>query len=246
MDVARWLRLAKAEALQVQSEGKLPIFCGGTGFYLRALAEGLSAIPAIDPSVQAAAEQRLARVGLAEFEREVLDADPHLRGQFEAGDRQRLLRAWSVWQGTGRVLSAWQGDPKQGGLGALCAFSLRPDRTALYQRIDQRFVRMLQSGARKEVRAAAKQAQECGMDPTALPLAQALGFKELLAVERGEISESAAQGRASQVSRNYAKRQLTWVRNQTQSAIKLPYKAINEQEIENLCDLIIAFMSQKA
>ncbi len=251
MDVARWLTLAKAEAARVQAEGKLPIFCGGTGFYLKALEEGLSAIPPIATETLEAAEHRLDALGLKAFEQEVLTADPNLSVQFEVGDRQRLLRAWSVWQGTGQPLSHWHAQPKQGGVGRLRSFALLPDRTALYDRIDQRFAAMLNLGAEAEVAAVAARAQARGLDPYGLPLAQALGFKELLAVQDGQMSLPEAQERASQVSRNYAKRQLTWARNQmarnqSQGVIKLPYRSISKQQIKNLCDLIIAFMSQKA
>ena len=245
MDVAHWLSLAKAEAQRVQEQGKRPIFCGGTGFYLKALEEGLSPIPAVDRAVEKQAEARLADLGLAAFEAEVFDADPDLRGQFAARDRQRLLRAWSLWQGTGQGLSTWQARPKRGGLGALQNFTLLPDRQALYARIDQRFARMLHAGAAGEVRAVIDRARVQGRDPGSLPLAQALGFKELMAVERGACSDSVAQGEACKASRNYAKRQLTWGRNQRQSAIKLPYKPVNEQEIEKISDIIVAFMSQR-
>lgn len=245
MDVARWLKLATAEAGRVQAEGKLPIFCGGTGFYLKALEEGLSAIPKVPERCLREAEARLESLGLEAFEQEVFAADPDLRSQFETGDRQRLLRAWSVWQGTGQRLSHWQAQPKQGGIGRLRSFALLPDREALYARIDRRFAAMLELGAEAEVAEVAALAKDQWLDPEDLPLAQALGFKELLAVQEGSMTFDQAQDRASQVSRNYAKRQLTWARNQSINAIKSPYKSISKQQIKNLCDLIIAFMSQK-
>jgi len=246
MNVARWLNLAKIEAQRVRDDGKLPIFCGGTGFYLKALEEGLSAIPAVEPDILIAADARLEALGPEAFEQEVFAADPDLQPQFEAKDRQRLLRAWSVWQGTGRPLSYWQAQPKQGGVGRLRSFVLLPDRQALYRRINQRFATMLGQGAGEEVAEVAARTREQGLYPLELPLAQALGFKELLATQEAGIALAQAQDRASQVSRNYAKRQLTWARNQSLNAIKLPYNQISKQQIKNLCDLIIAFMSQKA
>jgi len=193
--------------------------------------------------VQEQAEARLSDLGLDAFEQEVRTADPGLAEQFEAGDRQRLLRAWSVWHSTGRALSAWQAEPKQGGLGAVQTFALLPDREALYDRINHRFAVMMEAGAMREVAQVAAQAEARGHDPLDLPLAQALGFGDLLAVQRGELSEAEAQAR--QATRNYAKRQLTWVRNQSVSAIKLPYDVVNRQEIERLSNLIVAFVSKK-
>ena len=236
MNVARWLALARAAGEEAQARGKVPIFCGGTGFYLKALSEGLSPVPRVQTH---GAEVRLAEIGLAAFEAEVFAIDPQLRGTFEVGDRQRLIRAWSVQQETGRTLSSWQANPKQGGLGRVRAFALLPNRAALYERIDQRFLAMMAEGAIEEV-----QASPLFPEPD-LPLSQALGAKEILAHLHGEMSIKQVVAAASQQTRNYAKRQMTWVRNQATSAIKLPFKAINEQEIENINEIILAYLSQK-
>ena len=246
MDAARWLALARAEARQIQEEGKLPIFCGGTGFYLKALEEGLCEIPPIAAGIAQKATARLQQLGLDAFEQEVFAADPGLCARFEARDRQRLLRAWSVWQETGKPLSHWYAQPKRGGLGRLLHFALLPDRTALYERINQRFADLLALGAMAEVAEVAARARSKGTNPCDLPLAQALGFRDILAAQDGAISLAQAQSRAQQASRNYAKRQLTWARNQSHNAIKLPFNAINAQQTKNLRDLILAFMSQKA
>ena len=235
MDVARWLGLAKAAMAEAQAYGKVPIFCGGTGFYLKALSEGLSPMPQVSVT---AAEARLAEVGLEAFESEVFAADPALQGAFEAGDAQRLIRAWSIYQETGRALSDWQREPKQGGIGPVRAFALTPDRAALYGRIDQRFAAMMAGGVVGEV-----SASPLVEDPN-LPIAQAIGAREILALLAGEISEAEVIAAASQQTRNYAKRQMTWVRNQALAAIKLPYKAINEQEIGDLAEIILAYLSQ--
>ena len=175
MDVARWLGLAQATAAEVQAAGQVPIFCGGTGFYLKALSQGLSPIPQVGAGTTKAARARLAEIGLAAFEAEVFAADPALRGTFEDGDAQRLIRAWSVAQATGRALSSWQSAPKQGGIGAVRAFALMPDRAALYNRIDARFAAMMGQGAAQEVAASPL------MDNPTLPLSQAIGVKEILA-----------------------------------------------------------------
>ena len=99
---------------------------------------------------------------------------------------------------------------------------------------------MMSGGALQEVRAVAESME----DPAQLPIAQAIGFKELLAVLEGTLEAAEAVAQASRLTRNYAKRQMTWVRNQALGAILLSYNTINAQEIEYLCDLIIAFISQ--
>ncbi len=240
IDVVQWLVAAKAEAERVQRAGRMPIFCGGTGFYLKALAEGLSTIPPVGAQALEAAKRRLEHLGLQEFETEVLGADPALNGRFARADRQRLLRAWSVWRATGQPLSHWWEQPKQGGIGAICTFAIVPNRADLYAQIDARFQRMLAAGALQEVADLA----HAHADPQTLPLAQALGFRELLAVIRDQLSVSEATRRACQMSRNYAKRQLTWVRNQCKSAIKLPCNRDFGKETESMSDLIVLFMRQ--
>lgn len=238
MDVGRWMRLARATAEEVRAGGKLPIFCGGTGFYLKALEEGLAPIPHADAKE---AEARCERLGLEAFESEVFITDPALRGVFEAGDRQRLVRAWAVHRATGKPLSYWQAQPNRGGLGALRTFALMPDRTALYDRINQRFAAMMAQGAVAEVEALAAQ-----VDLATLPIAQAIGTREILAMLSGNMTEAEAEAQASQATRNYAKRQMTWVRNQAINAIKLPYNSINAQQISDIAELIIAFIRKKA
>ena len=242
MDVASWLRLARHEMQQIQAEGKLPIFCGGTGFYLKALEEGISTIPVPSEGRLNEAKNKLEALGMLEFEAEVYRFDPKLIGRFEVGDAQRLLRAWSVFKDTGKPLSYWQQQPKVGGVGALNSFVLLPNREALYGRINARFQNMLDRGALEEVASVARRYTH----PDKIPISQALGFKELLAVTRGRCSIDEALESGSKLSRNYAKRQLTWARNQTKSAIKLPYMPHIAQYNENLSDLIISFVSQKS
>ena len=186
---------------------------------------------------------RLNDLGLKAFQAEIMALDPTMRGRFESGDRQRLVRAWSVWRETGQVLSTWQAKPKHGGMGALRSFALLPDRQSLYTQIRRRLATMLDQGVLGEVMAVAARAYGRRDDPMRLPLAQALGFRQVLALAEGRLNRNEALTQASRVSRLYAKRQMSWVRNQSSKAIKLPYEAINRQEMKNLCDLIIAYMS---
>ena len=125
-----------------------------------------------------------------------------------------------VVQATGRPISAWQSDPHQGNLvGEVTAISVMPPRADTYARIDQRFVQMMEEGAVEEVEALAKRR----LDPS-LPVMKAIGVREILAMQAGEISRARAIELASRDSRHYAKRQMTWIRNNYRAEIDLNEK----------------------
>jgi tRNA dimethylallyltransferase len=137
--------------------------------------------------------------------------DAASEGRIAAGDRQRLVRALSVLEATGTPLGDWQGrtDPLLPP-GAWRGVVVEPDRPALYARCDARLAAMVQGGALSEVSALMAR----GLDPD-LPALKALGVREFARHLNGEIALDAALAEAQQATRNYAKRQLTWFRNQT-------------------------------
>ena len=222
--VVRWVALAKAEIAALAP--RPVILVGGTGLYLKALYEGLSEIPEPETAVRNAAQARLDALGLAGFRAEVVARDPGTPDSVI--DPQRLLRSWAVHEATGRALSEWQGE-RVGGLGPFPVFNLAPDRDDLHARINQRFGMMLEAGALAEVAALAAQ----GL-PLHLPIMRAVGVPELLSVLNGECDQAEATERACAASRQYAKRQLTWGRNQLRYAIKFQYYPIEMSFIENI------------
>ena len=159
---------------------------------------------------QAAAE-RFDAVGEADFRARLALCDPAAEARIARGDRQRLLRAAEVFDATGRALSDWQAQTRPVlHAGDWTAAVLEPDREALYARCDARMARMIADGALDEV--AALMAR--GLDP-ALPAMKAVGVRELASHLAGERSLEDAIALARQETRRYAKRQLTWLRNQT-------------------------------
>ncbi|OYX91274.1 MAG: tRNA (adenosine(37)-N6)-dimethylallyltransferase MiaA, partial [Caulobacter sp. 35-67-4] len=137
--------------------------------------------------------------------------DPEAAARIEVGDRQRLLRAHAVAIATGRSLTEWQNDTRPSlAPGSWKGVVLDPPRADLYARCDARLGVMVQNGALEEV--AAMEAR--GLSP-ALPALKALGYRELAAHLRGETTLDQALDAARQETRRYAKRQLTWFRNQT-------------------------------
>ncbi len=209
LSAARWAALASAEIERCLAERRLPILCGGSGLYLRALMQGISAIPPAPASVRAEANRDWQELGAEEFRARLAAKDPAIVARLKPGDRQRHVRAWEVLLASGRPLSEWQ---KQEGKPAPWRFViilLSPDRGWLRERIERRFDAMLKAGVLAEVRAAF----DHGPDP-AWPGLKAHGAPELFRHFRGELSLEEARRIAIDHTRQYAKRQMTWFRHQ--------------------------------
>jgi tRNA dimethylallyltransferase len=209
--VGRWLTAAGAAIAEIAARGRPAIVVGGTGLYFRALTQGLADIPPVPRAQREAAEAVYDADGEAAVREALRSLDPEAETRISPGDRQRLTRALAVARATGRALSAWQAETRPAiAANAWRAVVLEPPREALYARIDERLVAMAAAGAVEE--AAALMAR--GLDPR-LPAMKAVGLRELAAHAAGEVSLEAAIAAAQQSSRRYAKRQLTWFRNQT-------------------------------
>ena len=207
--VGRWSRAAMD--LLAGLEGRPVLFVGGTGLYFTALTKGLADIPDVPPEAREAADRALEAEGEAAFRRRLADLDPAAAGRIEAGDRQRLTRAMAVAEHTGRALSDWTAETTPLlAPGSWTGQVVEPDRATLYARCDARVGQMVEAGALDEVRALVAR----GLDP-ALPAMKAVGVREFAAHLAGETTLEAAVEATRQATRNYAKRQLTWFRNQT-------------------------------
>jgi len=217
--VGRWLKLAVAEIESTWREGELPIVVGGTGLYLKALLEGLSHMPDVPASARNESIQLHEKLGGEKFREELAKRDPVSADRIPANDKQRLTRAYEVAIGTGRALSDWQKENPPGPpLDAeFAVIVLKPEREALYDSINVRFDRMVELGALEEVR----RLSEMSLDPN-LPAMKALGVKELKAYLDGETDIDEALESAKRTTRQFAKRQLTWFRNQISSDLELP------------------------
>lgn len=208
--VGRWRELALAEVEAALAAGRLPVLAGGTGLYLKAFAEGLNEIPEVPAEVRRAARADLADLGAEAFHARLAGRDPVTAGRLAPGDSQRLLRAWEVLQATGRSLADWQAAPTAPAPYRFARLCLLPPRPALYAACDARLAAMVEAGtAQAEVEALLA----LGLDGS-LPVMKAVGVPELAAYLAGESDLAAALARAQQATRNYAKRQVTWLRHQ--------------------------------
>ena len=201
--VARWLDDASREVGRCWEEGRLPILCGGTGLYFRAMEEGLAELPPIPAEIRE--RWRASSLNLHE---ELEKRDPEAAARLKPGDRQRLTRALEVIEATGRPLSQWQKEaqsvPLLRGVAVERMF-LAVDRAELYARAERRFDQMMEAGALDEVR-------NLPALPQGSPVLKAIGVPELRAHLAGEIGLDEAVATAKTATRNYIKRQLTWWR----------------------------------
>ena len=208
--VGHWLELARQEAARAWDDDQLPVFCGGTGLYLKALVQGIAEVPDIPDSVRKDAEKHLTKVGNETFHQDLLLLDPDA-GNIRPSDRQRMVRAWCVKHHTGRSLTEWQKERTEGISNArFLVVQLLPDRSWLYTKSDQRFIAMIEAGAIEEAQSLLIK----DMDPV-LPGMKAVGLREIAAFLGGRINKDEMIASGQQATRRYAKRQYTWFRNQT-------------------------------
>ncbi|MDB5379634.1 MAG: tRNA ((37)-N6)-dimethylallyltransferase MiaA [Rubritepida sp.] len=201
--VAWWREAALAE----MARAKMPILCGGTGMYLRALTQGLSALPGVTAEARDEARTMLAELGPESLHSRLHPEDSALR----PSDSQRIARAYEVWRSTGRSLASWQREAPilPAAPYRFRAILLDPPRDTLRAAIHARWASMMAGGAIEEAAALLEQ----GLDP-ALPAMRAHGVPELAAMLRGEIDEPEASRRAIAHTVAYTKRQATWFRHQ--------------------------------
>ncbi|WP_425406466.1 tRNA (adenosine(37)-N6)-dimethylallyltransferase MiaA [Hwanghaeella sp.] len=208
---ARWRDMALAEIDTAHAAGRLPILCGGTGLYLKALMQGLAPMPDIPESVRSEIRARCDREGPEAMHALLAERDPEMAARLNATDSQRICRALEVVVATGRSLADWQREMPEGPPAHLRfhTIALLPPRDELYAGIDRRFDKMIEMGALDEVR----RLDERHLDPK-LPAMKALGVPELRAHLHGDLALSDAVTAAATKSRRYAKRQNTWLRGQ--------------------------------
>ncbi len=205
--VARWLADATAELEAVWRSGRVPVITGGTGLYFKALEQGLADIPLIPPDIT-----QKWRDAKGDLHAELAKRDEGAAARLNPNDRQRIIRALEVFEGTGKPLNHWQrvaqGQAVLAGVAVERIF-LNPDRKVLHARADERFARMVKEGAVEEVKALLA----LGLDPN-IPVMKAIGVKQLAAWLSGwrGLEDAIAAGQTA--TRQYIKRQLTWWRHQ--------------------------------
>ncbi|MBB3233977.1 tRNA (adenosine(37)-N6)-dimethylallyltransferase MiaA [Phyllobacterium endophyticum] len=207
----RWLIDVEGLLKRAELAEKTMIFVGGTGLYFRALLGGLSAMPAIPPDVRAHWRQQDSALGSENLHAILARKDPLAASTLRTTDSQRVVRALEVFDASGRSIVEWQ---KEAGIPLIDPALARkiviePDRKWLGSRIASRFAAMMKTGAIDEV----KSLLTLGL-PNELPAMRAIGVREICEVLAKRLSVEEAAELATIATRQYAKRQMTWFRNQ--------------------------------
>lgn len=200
-----YARLARPLLAEITSRGKLPVVCGGTGFYLRALLDGLFASPPADPDLRNRLDQReLRRPG--SLHRLLARLDPSAASQIHSNDTKKIVRALEVRLLTGQPITALyqQGRDRLEGYDVL-KIGLAPPRQHLYEHLNRRCEAMFAQGLLDEVRSILAR----GFPPSAKPF-ESHGYKQALQHVLGTLPLTAALEEAKMNTRRYAKRQITW------------------------------------
>ncbi len=224
---AQWAEDARQAIARVRESWRIPLLVGGTGLYLRTLLDGIAPVPDVDPDIRRAVRALPVRDAHAALTIE----DPEAAGRLSPNDTTRVARALEVVRSTGRPLACWQTE-RRGGIAAsvrLVPLVLLPPRDWLFARCDARFRTMLDEGAREEV--AALLARK--LDP-GLPVMRAIGVPEIARLLAIPGEAEAAIADAQTATRNYAKRQYTWFRNQTPAAWPRVIEHLNNDMIDKL------------
>lgn len=209
-------RLARRAVADVRSRQATPVVVGGSGFYLRALVDGLAAVPPVPERVRREVAQSVEQRGVSAMWSELHAIDPEFAESVEPSDAQRVSRGLEVHRATGRPLTAWHrarpatdSDPDAEATPlAACWIGLTLPRSLLYDRIEARTARMLDAGWLREVRDLRRRY------PVDAAAFQAIGYRTLVAVLEKRISLEQASKEIIRDTRRYAKRQLTWFRNE--------------------------------
>ncbi len=224
---ARWAADAKLAIVEAHEAGRLPVLVGGTGLYVRTLLDGIAPIPEIDAGIRADIRSLPVEKAFARLQ----TADKAMADALAATDSSRIARALEVIESTGRSIVDWRRE-KMGGIGgevALHALILLPPRDWLYARCDARFDAMMGGGAISEVEALLAR----GL-PGDAPIMRAIGVPEISAMLSGEIRREEAIALGKIATRQYAKRQFTWFRNQSPTNWSRWTAEINDANIDQI------------
>ncbi|WP_343312301.1 tRNA (adenosine(37)-N6)-dimethylallyltransferase MiaA [Brucella sp. BE17] len=213
----KWFEDVASLLMRPELTGRTPVFVGGTGLYFRALLGGLSQMPQVPQDVRDQWRERMRDEGPESLHRILSERDPQIAATLQPTDSQRIVRALEVLEGTGKSLLEWHGAKGEALVDAASArkIVLLPERDVLSARIAQRFASMWDEGALNEVKALLA----LRLDP-ALPAMKAIGVREISAFFEGAMSAQEAIDRSVIATRQYAKRQSTWFRNQLDDSWK--------------------------
>ena len=210
-------------------KGKIPFLVGGTMMYFRVLERGISQLPSANPSVRKQIDSEAAANGWAKLHQELQRIDPTAAKKIDPSDKQRIQRALEVHRITGKPISSFHGEHKQSIDYQRLNLSLVPSkRDILYKRIENRFDAMLDQGLVSEVgHLLSKNSLTSSHNSM-----KSVGYKQICEFIENKCSLGEARAKAVVATRRLAKRQLTWLRSDTDSLVVDPLRRESEDDIE--------------
>ena len=210
-------------------KGKIPFLVGGTMMYFRVLEQGISQLPSANPSVRKQIDSEAAANGWAKLHQELQRIDPTAAKKIDPSDKQRIQRALEVHRITGKPISSFHGEHKQPIDYQRLNLSLVPSkRDILYKRIENRFDAMLDQGLVSEVgHLLSKNSLTSSHNSM-----KSVGYKQICEFIENKCSLDEARAKAVVATRRLAKRQLTWLRSDTDSLVVDPLRRKSEVDIE--------------
>ncbi|WP_455203329.1 tRNA (adenosine(37)-N6)-dimethylallyltransferase MiaA [Kaarinaea lacus] len=195
---------------EIQAKGLIPVLVGGTFLYFRALEQGLSPLPSADEAIREQLEEQAQRIGWQAMHAKLAQIDPPAAQRIHANDPQRIQRALEVYYITGKPISAhFKREKTNHSPFRFVKIALAPqERTELHKKIEQRFKLMLEMGLIEEVEALYRR----GDLSADLPSMRAVGYRQVWQYLEGKWDYNTMQHKAVVATRQYAKRQFTWLR----------------------------------
>ena len=240
---ARFRNDALREMAEITAVGRIPLLVGGTMLYFRALLQGLSELPAADEAVREKLEQQASEIGWEKMHQRLTEVDPEAGARIHPNDPQRIGRALEVYEVTGKAMSQLQKEQKAEPLPyEVLKLALMPsDRAVLHQRIEKRFMQMLEQGFIDEV----KTLQERGDLHEDLPAIRAVGYRQVWDYLLDRIDYTEMEERGVIATRQLAKRQFTWLRSE-KDLIAYDSSQISMQQIqEDVLKTVQTYLSSK-
>ena len=236
---ARFAADAAAIIAELRLRRKVPILVGGTLLYFRALLEGLNELPSASPELRRRLEKEAASKGWHAMHQQLASIDPPTAARLHPNDAQRIQRALEIYELSGQPASLWYESHRKPAIeGELLQLALcPPDKAERYRRIEARFHEMLAAGFVDEV--ARLRARE-DLHPD-LPSMRAVGYRQIWQHLDGEFGLEEAVQRAIYATRQYAKRQLTWLRREPQWRM---YEHTDDGVIDELIHRIAATLDR--
>ena len=228
--VGKWIHEINEILKEVIKRKKVPIVVGGTGLYFKAVTDGLSPIPDIDKSIRLKIENELEKNGLEKLQKRLFLIDPKASKKINPNDRQRIMRALEVYEGTNKKISDfWLMNREKIINYKSINFKIDADREWIYKNCDLRVDYMFENGVIEEVRRLLNKNYSKNS-----PIMKAIGVDEITSFLNNDITFDRALDLIKFKTHQYAKRQITWINNQM-----ISWNSINTQYSNKIINKII-------